>query len=113
MEFDRVVVVALATHPATVNVCCRAGNPADRRRGVPAFLRAGDDGSVAEHDVEFNEDVHIQRGDKILMNFPAACHDPEHFEDPDTFIIDRARNRHVALVQAFTDALVRTWLGSR
>ncbi|NDH77111.1 MAG: cytochrome P450, partial [Actinobacteria bacterium] len=51
---------------------------------------------VAEHDVEFNEDVHIQRGDKILMNFPAACHDPEHFEDPDTFIIDRARNRHVA-----------------
>jgi cytochrome P450 len=30
------------------------------------------------------------------MNFPAACHDPEHFEDPDTFIIDRARNRHVA-----------------
>ena len=51
---------------------------------------------VAEHDVEFNEDVHIERGDKILMNFPAACHDPEHFEDPDTFIIDRARNRHVA-----------------
>ena len=51
---------------------------------------------VAEHDVEFDEDAHIQRGDKILMNFPAACHDPEHFEDPDTFIIDRARNRHVA-----------------
>ena len=30
------------------------------------------------------------------MNFPAANHDPEHFEDPDEFIIDRARNRHVA-----------------
>ena len=51
---------------------------------------------AVEHDVEFNEDVHIERGDKILMNFPAARHDPEYFEDPDTFIIDRARNRHVA-----------------
>ena len=50
---------------------------------------------IAETDVEF-EGVHIKNGDKILMNFPAACHDPEHFEDPDEFIIDRARNRHVA-----------------
>ncbi|MEM7093096.1 MAG: cytochrome P450 [Actinomycetota bacterium] len=50
---------------------------------------------VAEVDVEFN-DVQIERGDKILMNFPAACHDPEMFEDPDEFIIDRAKNRHVA-----------------
>jgi len=50
---------------------------------------------VAEQDVDFNG-VHIENGDKILMNFPAACHDPEHFDNPDEFIIDRARNRHVA-----------------
>ena len=50
---------------------------------------------VAEQDVDFNG-VHIKNGDKILMNFPAACHDPEHFDNPDEFIIDRARNRHVA-----------------
>lgn len=50
---------------------------------------------VAEADVEYNG-VHIKPGDKVLMNFPAACHDPEHFEDPDEFIIDRERNRHVA-----------------
>ena len=50
---------------------------------------------IAEQDVDFNG-VHIKNGDKILMNFPAACHDPEHFDDPDEFIIDRARNRHVA-----------------
>ena len=50
---------------------------------------------IAEQDVEFNG-VHIKNGDKILMNFPAACHDPEHFENPDEFIIDRARNRHIA-----------------
>ncbi|MBQ89224.1 MAG: hypothetical protein CL433_10355, partial [Acidimicrobiaceae bacterium] len=86
-----------------------ATHPADRERlavepelmpiAVEEFLRFYAPvtmARVAEHDVEFNEDVYIQRGDKILMNFPAACHDPEHFEDPDTFIIDRARNRHVA-----------------
>jgi cytochrome P450 len=50
---------------------------------------------VADVDVEYN-DVHIKTGDKVLMNFPAACHDPDHFENPDEFIIDRERNRHVA-----------------
>ena len=35
-------------------------------------------------------------GRQDLDELPGACHDPEHFEDPDTFIIDRARNRHVA-----------------
>lgn len=50
---------------------------------------------IAETDVDYNG-VHIKSGDKVLMNFPAACHDPEHFEDPDEFIIDRAKNRHIA-----------------
>jgi hypothetical protein len=30
------------------------------------------------------------------MNFPAANRDPDHFPDPDTVVIDRAHNRHVA-----------------
>ena len=38
----------------------------------------------------------LRPGDKVLMNFPAACHDPEQFENPDEFIIDRAQNRHIA-----------------
>lgn len=50
---------------------------------------------VADQDIEYNG-VHINRGDKVLMNFPAACHDPEQFENPDEFIIDRAKNRHIA-----------------
>jgi cytochrome P450 len=50
---------------------------------------------VADVDIEY-EGVHINKGDKVLMNFPAACHDPEHFENPDEFIIDRAKNRHIA-----------------
>jgi len=50
---------------------------------------------IAEVDIDYNG-VRIERGDKVLMNFPAACHDPEQFEDPDEFIIDRAKNRHIA-----------------
>jgi len=50
---------------------------------------------VAETDIDFNG-AHIKAGDKVLMNFPAACHDPEQFENPDEFIIDRMKNRHIA-----------------
>jgi cytochrome P450 len=38
----------------------------------------------------------MKEGDKVLMNFPAANRDPEVFESPDTVILDRAHNRHVA-----------------
>ena len=38
----------------------------------------------------------MKAGDKILMNFPGANRDPEAFEQPDTVILDRAHNRHVA-----------------
>jgi cytochrome P450 len=34
--------------------------------------------------------------DWVLLPFPSANRDPEAFEDADKFIIDRARNRHVA-----------------
>ena len=35
-------------------------------------------------------------GDQMLLTFPAANHDPEAFEDPHLFQLDRAKNRHVA-----------------
>jgi cytochrome P450 len=38
----------------------------------------------------------MKKGDKILMAFPAGNRDPEHFERPDEFVIDRPRNRHFA-----------------
>ncbi len=38
----------------------------------------------------------MKSGDKVLMSFPAANRDPAQFENPDEFIIDRERNRHVA-----------------
>ncbi len=41
-------------------------------------------------------DVTFQPGDKVLMNFPAANHDPDAFEDADKVILDREKNRHIA-----------------
>jgi cytochrome P450 len=38
----------------------------------------------------------MHKGDKVLMNFPAANRDPAAFERAGEVILDRAHNRHVA-----------------
>ncbi len=38
----------------------------------------------------------MKQGDWVLLPFPAANRDPEAFDDADTFIIDRQKNRHGA-----------------
>lgn len=50
---------------------------------------------IATDDVPVG-DVTISAGDRVLLNFPAANRDPAVFPDPDTVVIDRAENRHVA-----------------
>jgi cytochrome P450 len=50
---------------------------------------------VVASDIEFGG-CPMREGDKVLMNFPAANRDPEAFDQPDTVLLDRALNRHVA-----------------
>ena len=38
----------------------------------------------------------VHAGDRVLLTFPAANRDPDHFDRPDEVILDRAHNRHVA-----------------
>jgi len=38
----------------------------------------------------------MRKGDKLLLNFPAANRDSEAFERADEVLLDRVRNRHVA-----------------
>jgi cytochrome P450 len=38
----------------------------------------------------------MRRGDKVLMNFPAANRDPKAFDRADEVVLDRGENRHVA-----------------
>ena len=85
-----------------------ATHPDDRRRmaedpevmalAVEELLRAYSPVTMARivtSDVEY-AGCPMKAGDKILMNFPAANRDPEVFADPDSVILDRAHNRHVA-----------------
>ncbi len=85
-----------------------ATHPDDRRRmaedpevmalAVEELLRAYSPVTMARivtSDVEY-AGCPMKTGDKVLMNFPAANRDPEVFADPDSVILDRAHNRHVA-----------------
>jgi hypothetical protein len=38
----------------------------------------------------------MQEGDKVLLTFPAGNRDPDIFDEPDEFRIDRLQNRHFA-----------------
>ena len=65
---------------------------------IEEFLRAYAPVTMARRlsdDVEF-AGCPMKAGDRILMNFPAANRDPEVFPDPDTVVLDRLHNRHVA-----------------
>jgi cytochrome P450 len=86
----------LATHPedrhrlvaepelidAAVEEFLRAYGPVTMARVVAADTTIGDQP--------------VRAGDKVLLAFPAANRDPEHFERADDVVIDRAHNRHVA-----------------
>jgi cytochrome P450 len=65
---------------------------------VEEFLRAYAPVTMARvvtEDTEF-KGCPMRKGDKLLMNFPAANRDPMAFDRADEVVLDRAVNRHVA-----------------
>jgi hypothetical protein len=73
-------------------------NPALMDTAVEELLRAYSPVTMARlvtEDVEFNG-CPMKKGDKLLMNFPAANRDPAAFERADEVLLDRQQNRHVA-----------------
>ena len=50
---------------------------------------------VVTEDTEFGG-CPMKKGDKVLLNFPAANRDPAAFDRADEVVLDRAVNRHVA-----------------
>ena len=52
-------------------------------------------GRIAMEDVEHGGST-IKRGERMILNLPSANRDPEIFDDPDEYIIDRDMNRHIA-----------------
>jgi cytochrome P450 len=86
----------LATHVDDTARLVR--NPALMDTAVEELLRAYAPVTMARlvtEDTEFNG-CPMHKGDKVLMNFPAANRDPAAFEDADLVVLDRAQNRHVA-----------------
>ena len=85
-----------------------AQHPADRERliqepdvmtfAVEEFLRVYAPVTMARIVAEDTEvrGCPMHQGDWVLLPFPAANRDPEFFEDPDEFVIDRRKNRHAA-----------------
>jgi cytochrome P450 len=85
-----------------------AANPADLRRlqedpgllhtATEEFLRfyaPADLARLVARDTEFNTTA-MRAGEHVMLLYPAANRDPEVFPDADSFVIDRAHNRHVA-----------------
>jgi cytochrome P450 len=56
---------------------------------IPGFSR------TATGDCPIGDAV-IPKGEKVWLNYLAANHDPEAFDDPDSIIVDRQPNKHVA-----------------
>ncbi len=86
----------LATHPDDVKRLI--DEPEIMPLAIEELLRAYSPvtmARIATEDVEVGG-CPIKAGDKVLMNFPGANHDPAVFENPDQVILDRAQNRHVA-----------------
>jgi cytochrome P450 len=86
----------LATHPEDLKRL--AAEPELMPVAIEELLRAYSPVTMARlvtQDVDYGG-CPMKEGDKVLMNFPAANRDPEVFEAPQTVMLDRAHNRHVA-----------------
>ncbi|MEO1060141.1 MAG: cytochrome P450 [Actinomycetota bacterium] len=85
-----------------------AAHAEDRRRlvenpdlipvAIEEFLRAYSPVTMARLAREDTEiaGCPVAEGDRVLLSFPAANRDPEVFDDPESVIIDRPVNRHIA-----------------
>ena len=71
-----------ALFPSAIEEMLRFYSPVTMAREATEEVHAGD--------------VTFMPGDRVLLNFPAANHDPDAFEDADKVILDRAKNRHIA-----------------
>ena len=86
----------LATHPE--DTARLVADPALMDTGVEELLRAYAPVTMARivtEDTDF-KGCPMRKGDKVLMNFPAANRDPSAFVDADHVVLDRTENRHVA-----------------
>jgi hypothetical protein len=86
----------LAAHPSDREALVR--DPALIPAAVEEFLRLYAPvtiGRVVTSEVTIGE-RQIPPGERVILPWGAANHDPQVFEQPDTFVLGRERNRHLA-----------------
>jgi cytochrome P450 len=52
-------------------------------------------GRKLRRDIEFHG-ARMKRGEMVMLLLPAVMFDPDHFDRPDEFVIDRVRNNHLS-----------------
>ncbi len=85
-----------------------ATNPDDRRRliadpelvptAIEEFLRAYSPQTISREIISDTEvgGCPLKAGEMLILSFPSANRDPAVFPDPDSVILDRKENRHMA-----------------
>ncbi len=86
----------LGTHPE--DLARLVAEPDLVPNAVEEFLRFYSPVTIARYITEDAEvaGCPVQSGQRLLLSFPSANRDPEHFERPDEVVIDRQANRHLA-----------------
>lgn len=86
----------LATHPDDRERLVR--EPELIGTAIEEFLRAYAPVTMAREIVEDTElgGCPMRKNEMVMVSFPAANRDPQKFADPETVLIDRAENPHVA-----------------
>jgi hypothetical protein len=108
------VTILIAGHETTTSLITnsvytllRHEGAADRLRAEPALVDTAidevlrfespkqRDPRLLAHDVELHGQT-MRAGEMVILLLGAANRDPRQFEDPDSFILDRSPNRHIA-----------------
>lgn len=86
----------LATHPDDLAMLTR--DPSLIPSAVEELLRFYSPVTIARVITEDTEiaGCPVTAGKRLMLSFPSANRDPDHFEDPDTVKLDRRNNRHLA-----------------
>ncbi|MCH2186399.1 cytochrome P450, partial [Myxococcota bacterium] len=88
---------ALLLHPS--EMAKLRGDPSKLTTAIEEMLRwvtpIKNMNRTATRDVQLR-DQHIREGDRLLLLYPSANRDPEIFQDPFRFDIERSPNQHVA-----------------
>jgi cytochrome P450 len=42
------------------------------------------------------QSLEVEKGERVLLNWISANHDPDEFQDPEQLVLDRSPNRHIA-----------------